>query len=269
MNLDKKAQVHSHGMMSKSHSDLIKQATDNAIHRKYDFSQFEKSNINTHPFKTFSDYENEIRNETNDTTTNNNDVNVSTSKNDNDDSATNQNNEFHEKNDKRIKPAQSLKVNPIQIYDMSDYRRNEFIKKQLHIKISAFDPSATKCIPHFLEYDLPILIAALNDDSVLLDLVHKLYVQLDYRKDLTEEEKQRIPFWYNKNNLVGKKSKGKAKDEIEDDEEDLSVEISNKLATMSNETAKLAYLGTRLFPRIRELYPQQTNKLYNTTIINN
>ena len=36
-----------------------------------------------------------------------------------------------------------------------------------------------------------------------------------------------------------------------------------KLAQMPSNHSKIAFLGTMLYPKIKELYPNQTNKLYN------
>ena len=77
---------------------------------------------------------------------------------------------------------------------MSPYHRNQFLIEQLHSRIEAYDPLATGCVPHLLEYDLPHLIAALNDDTYILHLVHKINEQLKYRYTWSKEMIDTYPF---------------------------------------------------------------------------
>ena len=126
-----------------------------------------------------------------------------------------------------------------------------------------FDPKIQDRAEHLLQFDLEQLVAALNDDAYLLKLMDQLNKQLKYREDWSEEAKVDRPFWWNHNDITTTSREKSSKLEVEDEEQDPSVLISMKLAQMPSNHSKMAFLGTLLYPKIKELYPNQTNKLYN------
>ena len=148
---------------------------------------------------------------------------------------------------------------------MAEYRRNEYLEKQLRARLRVFEPKAQDRAKYLLHFDLEQLVAALNDDAYLLKLMDILNKQLNCRQNWTEEAKVNRPFWWNHENKEqnGLNTSKSGKEEFEDVEQDPSVLISIKLAQMPSNHSKIAFLGTLLYPKIKELYPNQTNKLYN------
>ena len=63
------------------------------------------------------------------------------------------------------------KVDPRDIYDMSTYDRNEYLIEQLRLRVEVCDPKLVECVPRLIEFDLPHLVAALNDDTYILHLI--------------------------------------------------------------------------------------------------
>ena len=74
-----------------------------------------------------------------------------------------------------------------------------FLLEKLHARVSLYDAKITHFVPHLLEYDLSLLIAALNDDTdtYIINLVSKLHEQLKYRRTWSTEQRRDYPFWYN------------------------------------------------------------------------
>ena len=64
------------------------------------------------------------------------------------------------------------KVDPREVWDMNVVVRKDFLLEKLHARVSLYDPKITDCVPHLLEYDLSLTIAALNDetDTYILNL---------------------------------------------------------------------------------------------------
>ena len=80
------------------------------------------------------------------------------------------------------------------------------------------------------------------------------------------EQRQDCLFWYNPKDLTEAQRKDSSKNEMENDEIDLSVEISLDLEVIPTEFAKKAYLGTKLYPLLTKHYPNQAHKLYTNCI---
>ena len=73
------------------------------------------------------------------------------------------------------------------------------------------------------------------------------------------------PFWYHEKNKPKEKQGGKAElflDE-ENDDIDMAVTISLELEVILTIFSKLAYLGTKLFPKLMKYYPSQAHRLYS------
>ena len=169
--------------------------------------------------------------------------------------------------DKTVPPLphhQQQRVDPQVVWEMNVIERKNFLLEKLHARVSLYDAKITDCVPHLLEYDLSYLIAALNDDTdtYIINLVSKLHEQLKYRRTWTLEQKRDFPFWYNPKNLTEAQRKDSSKNEIENDETDLAVELSLDLEVIPTEFAKKAFLGTKLYPILSKNYPNQAHKLY-------
>ena len=163
-----------------------------------------------------------------------------------------------------IVPISHDHVSLQRIYNMAEERRNEYLEKHLRAKIHMYEPRAKDRAKHLLQFDLEQIVTALNDDQYLFKLIDILNDQLKYRKNWSEEQKLNQPFWWNEKNLNANDKNSKL--EFEDEEKDESVEISIKLLQIPSEGSKIAFLGTKLYPKIKQQYPNQVNKLYNVCL---
>ena len=157
------------------------------------------------------------------------------------------------------------KVDPREVLNMSPYQRQDYLIEQLRQRVELYDPKLVECVPRLIEFDLPHLVAALNDDTYILHLISQLYEQLNYRKNWTKEMLDTRPFWYNEKNKPKEKQGGKAElllDE-ENDDIDMAVTISLELEVIPTTFVKLAYLGTKLYPKLIKYYPNQVHRLYS------
>ena len=143
---------------------------------------------------------------------------------------------------------------------MADETRDEFLKIQLEARIKDYIPITQEKLSALLHFDVEQIIAALTDDQYLFILIDELNEQLKRRQTWTDEQKQARPFWYNPPPVDPSRRK-EERDPYDDD--DPSVSISLELTRMPTRNAKLAYIGTMLYPKIKASHPHQANKLYS------
>ena len=86
------------------------------------------------------------------------------------------------------------------LYSMVEYKRNDYLEKQLRARIRVYEPKAQDRAKYLLHFDLEQLVAALNDDAYLFCIMDKLNKQLEYRKNWSEEARVNRPFWWNYDN---------------------------------------------------------------------
>ena len=158
-----------------------------------------------------------------------------------------------------IEPVLHDSITLEKIFSMAKERRDEYLTAQLQARIVHFDPMAKSIVPHLLHFDIEQLVAALNDNQYLFELMDELNQQLFRRKSWSDEQKNERPFWYNPDPVP----ESGGKNEMEIIEDDPSVSISMELTRMPTRNAKIAYIGTILYPKIQDTHPHQVNRLYS------